>query len=490
MSEIQNPKVFISYTWTNDEYIHRVVDFANRLRSDGIEVLLDQNDLKVGNDMNDYMEKCVTDKTVTNVLILLSPDYKEKADARTGGTGIETQIISGKVYQDVGNTKFIPILFDKRDKPTKDSIPAYLSERFRLDFSDPDMFEANYVRLVRLLYGKDSFVKNPVGHKPDWVDQEEDNVSSRQIIKNIYLSAHKEFGDEKAIPLSFLQLQNNASSITKETITKQITSSAFPTEYQSFFPLRSAYLELLGQLRFDSGIGTYVHDFFEYLIKTERSIAQSSKNSMLTIFIHEIFIETIAILFLAKNLHAIFYLIYTPYLSYDSWSKKLDSFDESIYSLSKSNIYELDKELGRLLYESKEPNSQGRHYLTGIGEYWRRNIPTDFLSSDDFANADVLLTNLAISVCNSHWFPLTYIYLPNERSSWIEEIGLKLKDARTSKQYYELLNSKSKDNIITAIKKQETFMKDKNGWLGYNESFSSAPLLIDEVKPEEVESNK
>lgn len=116
MTKIENPKIFISYCWSDDDYIVKVVDFAKRLRSDGINVVLDQFQMKLGNDMNNFMEKCVTDSTITNVLILLSPDYKIKADARTGGAGIETQIISGEVYSNVENTKFIPIVFEKEGK--------------------------------------------------------------------------------------------------------------------------------------------------------------------------------------------------------------------------------------------------------------------------------------------------------------------------------------------------------------------------------------
>ena len=94
MAKIENPKVFISYCGSNEEYINKVVDFAKRLRSNGIDVVLDQFQMKLGNDMNNFMEKCINDKTITNVLILLSPDYKTKADSRSGGAGIETQIIS------------------------------------------------------------------------------------------------------------------------------------------------------------------------------------------------------------------------------------------------------------------------------------------------------------------------------------------------------------------------------------------------------------
>ena len=55
--KIETPKVFISYCWSNEKYIDRVVEFAQRLRSDGVDVLLDQFHMKLGNDTNDFMEK-------------------------------------------------------------------------------------------------------------------------------------------------------------------------------------------------------------------------------------------------------------------------------------------------------------------------------------------------------------------------------------------------------------------------------------------------
>lgn len=65
--KIENPKVFISYWWSNEKYIDRVVEFAQRLRTDGVYVLFDQFHMKLGNDTNDFMEKCVKDPSVTNV---------------------------------------------------------------------------------------------------------------------------------------------------------------------------------------------------------------------------------------------------------------------------------------------------------------------------------------------------------------------------------------------------------------------------------------
>ncbi len=47
------------------------------------------------------MERSVTDPAVSHVLIITDQSYQEKADKRSGGVGVETQIISPHVYQRV-----------------------------------------------------------------------------------------------------------------------------------------------------------------------------------------------------------------------------------------------------------------------------------------------------------------------------------------------------------------------------------------------------
>ena len=79
---IENPKVFISYAWSNEEYQNKVLSFATALMNDGVDVLFDKWSLKEGNDTYAFMEKSVVDEKVTNVLILLDPVYEEKANNR------------------------------------------------------------------------------------------------------------------------------------------------------------------------------------------------------------------------------------------------------------------------------------------------------------------------------------------------------------------------------------------------------------------------
>lgn len=113
MEKIDHPKVFISYAWGTNEYQQKVLEFAKMLKHDGIQVLLDKWSVTAGDDLNVFMEKCVNDNTVTNVIILLDEVYAEKADGRKGGVGAETQIISQEVYSAVVQDKFIPVIFER-----------------------------------------------------------------------------------------------------------------------------------------------------------------------------------------------------------------------------------------------------------------------------------------------------------------------------------------------------------------------------------------
>ena len=118
------------------------------------------------------MEKCANDETITNVLMLIDPIYAEKADSHKGGVGTETQIISPKVYQEVTQDKFIPIVFE-RDKDGNICKPTYLQGRLHFDLSVPENYDEEYFRLVKKLYGEPVYPKPKLGNKPSWVEKTE-----------------------------------------------------------------------------------------------------------------------------------------------------------------------------------------------------------------------------------------------------------------------------------------------------------------------------
>ena len=138
------PKTFVSYSWTSED---PVIELAQRLMNDGIEVVLDKWDLKEGQDKYAFMERCVTDPSITKVLMICDKAYAEKANERKGGVGDETMVISPEVYEKATETKYIPIIFE-RDENGKEYAPAYLKSRIYIDLcADNKHYEQEYEKL-------------------------------------------------------------------------------------------------------------------------------------------------------------------------------------------------------------------------------------------------------------------------------------------------------------------------------------------------------
>src|SRR2546423_9682763 len=96
------PKVFISYSWTSDEYADWVRGLAAKLRDNSVDVVLDRWRLRPGQDKYAFMEQMVTDPEIKKVLVMCDKRYAERADRREGGVGTESTIISQEVYNQVG----------------------------------------------------------------------------------------------------------------------------------------------------------------------------------------------------------------------------------------------------------------------------------------------------------------------------------------------------------------------------------------------------
>jgi TIR domain len=163
-----NPRVFISYSWSSPGHQARIRQWAEQMVNDGVDVVLDVWDLKEGDDKYAFMEKMVTDESVTQVLVFSDSEYAAKADARRAGVGTESQIISREVYSKVKQSKFIPIVceFDNSGEPL---LPTFLKSRIWIDFSSPEAANDNWEQLVRALYGKPAHEKPTLGKAPTYV---------------------------------------------------------------------------------------------------------------------------------------------------------------------------------------------------------------------------------------------------------------------------------------------------------------------------------
>lgn len=162
------PRVFISYSWSSPGHQARIRQWAEQMVSDGVDVVLDVWDLNEGDDKYAFMEKMVTDTSVTHILVFSDSEYAVKADARKAGVGTESQIISREVYSKVQQSKFIPVVceFDDSGEPF---LPTFLKSRIWIDFSSPEAANENWEKLIRVLYGKPAHEKPTLGKAPTYV---------------------------------------------------------------------------------------------------------------------------------------------------------------------------------------------------------------------------------------------------------------------------------------------------------------------------------
>lgn len=142
------PKAFISYSWDDDAHRDWVRDFAARLRQDGVESVLDRWHVVPGDQLPAFMERSVRESDY--VLIICTPRYKARSDAREGGVGYEGDIMTGEVMNTQNQRKFIPIL---RRGEWLQAAPTWLQAKYRLDLRDGADAERQYQDLLTTILG-------------------------------------------------------------------------------------------------------------------------------------------------------------------------------------------------------------------------------------------------------------------------------------------------------------------------------------------------
>lgn len=168
---METPKVFISYSWHPKENQIRVQQLAERLFSDGVHCVLDIYDLKDGQDKNAFMEQMVNDPSVKKVLLICNKEYAIKANARKGGVGIESTIVSEEIYTNAEQTKFIPIVFEY-DENGKPCVPTFVKSRIFIDLSSDEKFASGYDQLLRDIYDKPLHNRPVLGTMPSYLKED------------------------------------------------------------------------------------------------------------------------------------------------------------------------------------------------------------------------------------------------------------------------------------------------------------------------------
>ncbi len=134
---------------------------ATRLVANGVDVLLDQWDMRLGSDLPRFMETGLTG--ADRVLAVCSTTYVEKANGGQGGVGYEKMILTGQLMREVTADRIIPAI---RNNASTDVLPTFLLSRLYVDFRADETFEGRYAELLRDIHNQPVAPRPALGPNP------------------------------------------------------------------------------------------------------------------------------------------------------------------------------------------------------------------------------------------------------------------------------------------------------------------------------------
>lgn len=177
----EQKKVFISYSWDSEEHKAWVRELVARMEEEMIDTVLDENDVVLGDMLTHFMEQAIINSDY--VLMICTPAYKAKADARSGGVGYEGNIITADIYAKQNQRKYIPVL---AAGTWEMSLPIWAKGKAGVDLSKRPYSEAEFQKLIQTLKGvpKPARTKN-VSPKPIYNLQKEEERGDIRILELI-----------------------------------------------------------------------------------------------------------------------------------------------------------------------------------------------------------------------------------------------------------------------------------------------------------------
>jgi hypothetical protein len=141
--------VFISYSYDSSDHVQTVLSLSNKLRSQGIDCVLDQYESCPPEGWPRWMDREIA-KAQFVLMICTEAYYRRVMGQETPGVGLgiawEGNLIYNHIYtSDSLNTKFIPIIFDQEHAKY---IPTPIQGATRYCVSTDDGYERLYSRLI------------------------------------------------------------------------------------------------------------------------------------------------------------------------------------------------------------------------------------------------------------------------------------------------------------------------------------------------------
>jgi hypothetical protein len=449
-NEIKEVKVFISYSWSNKKIIDWVRDdLATRLLDDSVEVILDQWDLKDGHDVYEFMESVVNDPTIDKVLVICDKGYQEKANDRAGGVGVETRLITPKLYSEGKQEKFIPIVAE-RDNEGKDYIPHYMSSRKYIDMSTEELYIENYETLLRTLFDRPANRKPKKGKPPAFLfeDEQINDYKFHFLLKQIKMDLEKErytSATSKMIEFKSDYVGTFQEFEVSKSDHYESTAATVEEKIDNMLILRNDFIELLEtSTRYDRLSVDYLVNFFEEMFNEYKKIEWNYQGGHYPFqfdnypfLIKELFLYTCAVLIKNEKYELLSEFLYSRFFVYkDSPSNGI----EGTTWYEAFNIYL--KSLDEIQVKTKDVN-----YFSYASEKISRRIYKGY-SMVTLSHIDLLLYYLSTMSSESEyslWYPHSYTYSKRIKMELLQ----KMESARHFEKVKMIFDVQNKEDLIS-----------------------------------------
>jgi TIR domain len=194
--------VFISYSWDSEEHKMWVQALAKSINEANGNSIVDQK-LKFGSHLRLFME--VNIKSSDIVLLVLSPNYKNKAQMLNGGVGYEYNIITKELFKVLGtNEKYIGVL---REGDHNSSVPDFIEDFKYVDLREGHTYDENLKELLEQILKTP--MKQPLINNIKMAEKEKEYCPINDLIVEMSSKAWKYFEQ-------MFVLENN--NLTKENL--------------------------------------------------------------------------------------------------------------------------------------------------------------------------------------------------------------------------------------------------------------------------------
>jgi len=449
MSAPKAPKLFISYSWSNQDHEAWVINLAEELVSQGVSVVLDKWDLQPGHDANAFMESMVTDAEVTKVILVCDRKYVEKSDRRSGGAGTEAQIITPELYAKKAQDKFVAVVRE-RDETGKPFLPVFYGGRIYIDLTSPSTYSEEFDRLLRWVWDQPLYVRPELGLKPGFLTEEQPKkIATSVAFRRAQDALKADATNSAALVEDYFSTLVEGFELLRIVKNKDVPFDEVVVQsIEDFLPLRNESVEIFSSIaRFNNSeeMLNVTHRFFERLLPyTDRpkdvNQWQDTDFDNYRFIVSELFLYLIATFIRAEKYNSASYFLDNPYYWSDpsNGSAKLHAFTVFCTHVKSLDIRKDRLKLNRLSLHADFLHDRAK----GTGIDLQNLMAADFV---------LYLRGLSVDEWRQ-WWPDTLVY--SGRVGGAFEMFARAKSSRYFQKIKGLLGVSTKEelgSIIAAI---------------------------------------